>query len=83
MDWPLQGEEIEDIGFTVGNRDHLDLRRHHLLRLGECGEPALTFFLGSLALMALMLETDGLRVTCPHLVMKEPERETVGREGEG
>ena len=74
MSRPLQGEKVEDIGFTVGNCDHLNLRWHHLLSLGESGEPALAFFVGSLALMALMLETDGLRVTCPELVMKQPER---------
>ena len=83
MGWPLEGKEIEDISLAVGNRDHLELRRHHRLRLGECREPALTLFVGSLALMALVLETNGLGVTGPHLMMQEPERETVGRNGKG
>ena len=80
---PREGKQVEDIGFTIGDSDHLNLRWRQLLGVGQSGEPALTFFLGSLAPMALVLEANGLRVTGPEMVMKQPQRQTIGRKGEG
>jgi hypothetical protein len=78
----LESVEVEDIGFTLGDGDHLNLSREQLLGLAQGGEPALTFLLCRLAPMALVLKANSLRVTRPHLVMKQPQRETIGRESE-
>ncbi len=33
MGWSFQDKQVENVGFTIGDRDQLDLWRHHLLGL--------------------------------------------------
>jgi hypothetical protein len=83
VSWSFKSKQVVDVGFTIGDRNHLYLGRHHILGLDEGSEPALAFFLGRWAVTALVLETNCFRVTSPQVVVKEAERQAVRGERKG
>ena len=78
MRGPRGGEQVIDVRLPIGDGD--DLRCGLELRLRGCegGEPALTFFVCRLALMAGVLLADSSGVADPDLLMEYPSGRPSG-----